>query len=219
MYLSRIALNTDNRSTLLALGSPHILHAAVEGGFRGYKQRNLWRVDWLGGICYLLVLSPNKPDFSRLSAQFGYPGSESRWETRDYEPLLSRLEPGQAWQFRLKANPTRSGSKEWGESGRGKVFSHVTEEQQKQWLLRRSETCGFALKPEDFRVVGTKWHEFPKGHSGEGKVTLRTAVFEGVLSVRDSKQFRQTLVSGIGRAKAYGCGLLTIAHYRGDSSG
>lgn len=219
MYLSRIALNTESRNTLLALGSPHILHAAVEGGSKGHNQRNLWRVDWLGGICYLLVLSPNKPDFSRLFEQCGYPGSEPRWETRDYEPLLSRLKQGQVWQFRLKANPTRSGSKEWDESGRGKVFSHVTEEQQKQWLLRRSETCGFALKPEDFQVVGTKWHEFLKSNSSEGKVTLRTVVFEGVLTVRHLEHFKHALVSGIGRAKAYGCGLLTIAHYRGDSSG
>ena len=68
-------------------------------------------------------------------------------------------------------------------------------------------------------LVGTKWDEFLKSNSSEGKVTLRTVVFEGVLTVRNLEHFKHALVSGIGRAKAYGCGLLTIAHYRGDSSG
>lgn len=43
------------------------------------------------------------------------------------------------------------------------------------------------------------------------QVTLRRTVFQGVLEVTDADVFQQSLVQGIGRGKAYGCGLLTIA--------
>ena len=35
--------------------------------------------------------------------------------------------------------------------------------------------------------------------------------FEGILEISDEEVFKQTLVDGIGREKAYGCGLLTLA--------
>ena len=41
-------------------------------------------------------------------------------------------------------------------------------------------------------------------------VTLRKAIFEGVLRVTDAELFTRTLTEGIGRAKAYGNGLLTL---------
>ena len=42
-------------------------------------------------------------------------------------------------------------------------------------------------------------------------MTLSTALFEGVLRVEDPAVLRTALVSGIGPAKGYGCGLLTLA--------
>lgn len=220
MYLSRIALNAKRRETMQALSSPQLLHGAVEQSFDGDRQRNLWRIDWLNNICYLLVLSTEKADFSHIVNQFGYPDSEWEWETKNYEPLLTRLKPRQVWQFRLCANPVHSSFREKdAESGRGKVFAHVTQEQQRQWLLTRAETCGFLLEEDAFDIINTQWLKFNKGENGGHKVTLRTATFEGVLTISDVEHFTQALQSGIGRAKAYGCGLLTIAHRRGDSNG
>ena len=40
---------------------------------------------------------------------------------------------------------------------------------------------------------------------------MLSVVFEGVLTVTDADAFRNALVNGIGREKAYGMGLLTIA--------
>src|SRR5690606_23959414 len=42
-------------------------------------------------------------------------------------------------------------------------------------------------------------------------VTIRRVQFDGVLAVTDADQFRSTLTQGVGPAKAYGCGLLTLA--------
>jgi CRISPR system Cascade subunit CasE len=215
MYLSRLKLDQKQRETLRALSSPHILHGAVEQSFASRDKRKLWRIDWLNGACYLLVLSEEMPDFSHVVNQFGYPSDDKSWETKDYSYLLSRLQEGEEWHFRLRANPTRSSFKEKDSArGRGKVYAHVTQEQQRKWLLVKADSCGFTLKKDEFDAVHTQWFRFSKGTGGK-EVTLRTATFEGKLTISNLEGFRQTLQSGIGRGKAYGCGLLTLASQRG----
>lgn len=217
VYLSRIALNAKRVETMRAISSPQVLHGAVERGFAENRQRSLWRIDWVGHTCYLLVLSSEKPNFSHIVEQFGYPDSERQWLTKEYAPLLERLQLGQIWQFRLRANPVRSSSdKKDAESGRGKVFAHITPEQQRQWLLKRASACGFILEEHTFDVVDTQWKKFRKGKDRSHEITLRTATFEGILKISDLEKFKKSLLSGVGRAKAYGCGLLTIARCGGD---
>ena len=212
MYLSRIALNPKRRETMQALSMPSLMHGAVEQSFIGARQRNLWRVDWLRENCFLLVLSSEKPDFSNLVKQFGYMANEKQWETRDYKPLLENLQEGDTWNFRLMANPIQSSFKEKNEeSGRGKVHAHVTQDQQRQWLIKKSEKCGFKLKEVNFDVTNIQWKKFLKSRKGAKEVIIKTATFEGLLTITNLELFVASLTTGIGRAKAYGCGLLTIA--------
>ena len=79
MYLSRIELNTQMHDTMRALASPHVMHAAVENCFPdkpGGHDRKLWRTDLLGGLgglggkLYLLLLSPQTPNFEGFAKQF-----------------------------------------------------------------------------------------------------------------------------------------------------
>lgn len=214
MYLSRIELNARLRETMRALASPHILHAAVEQSFPrstdGAKQHILWRVDWMGAACYLLVMSQNKPDFTHIVQQFGWAAADQQWETKDYDPLIKRLQKGQSWQFRLCANPVHSVKQS---EGRGKVLAHVTKTQQKSWLAERAQKHGFLLEDSKFDVVHSEWKKFRKMSGME--VSLRTAVFEGVLTVTDAEAFAYAMVHGMGRAKAYGCGLLTVMRAEG----
>ena len=51
---------------------------------------------------------------------------------------------------------------------------------------------------------------FSKG-DGAKRVSIRTARFRGQLVVANAKALNQSLQQGIGRARAYGCGLLTLA--------
>lgn len=209
MYMSRVALDLGNRNTMQALASPNLFHGAIERGFTGERHRRLWRIDRLGDNCYLLLVSQDKPEMQHIAVQFGFPDRADSSQSKDYAPLLDRLAEGQRWQFRLKANPTHSNAKDADEgASRGRLYAHVTQEQQKQWLLARQKSHGFDLKLEDFDVVHTQWLHFRKG--GSQMVTVRTATFEGVLTVRDAELLRKSLAEGIGRAKAYGCGLLTI---------
>lgn len=220
MYLSRIALNTRRKSTMVALASPQKLHAIVESSFppdadegNNEGSRKLWRIDRLGNALHLLVLSSEKPDFSHIVEQFGWPGSDQKWETKSYVPLLERIEKGQSWQFRLRANPVHSVRQTDIPEGqepakRGKVYSHVTVQQQEKWLYDRAPKYGFVLPEGSFRVVQREVRQFQRQRN---QVTLGIATFEGILEVTDKMLFIKTLTQGMGRAKAYGCGMLTIA--------
>jgi CRISPR system Cascade subunit CasE len=204
MYLSRVEVNKQRIETKRALMNLQIMHAAVKSCFPQMGERTLWRLDALGHALYVLVVSPIKPDFTSFIQQFGWPASEQMGESRDYEQLLNRIESGSRWGFRLVANPVHM--------VKGKIYAHVTVAQQRKWLTDRAERNGFILRDTAFDVVQREKIQFSKGDSPDRhKVTISQATFEGALEVSDVELFKRALVNGIGRAKAYGCGLLTIA--------
>ncbi len=207
MILSRVELNPVNRATLRLLSSPHCIHGAVESCFPGERKRRLWRIDPLNGKWYLLILSDEEGDFSKMAFQYGFPGEEGSVVSKPYDPFLDRLNEGMKLRFRLKANPVRSDFKQ-AKGGRGKVRA-LTVEQQGEWLISRAEKLGFSINPEEFEVIHSEWQHFAKNR--KHKVSMKTATFEGVLTVVDGEAFRKTLVDGVGRAKAYGCGLMTVS--------
>lgn len=202
MYLTRVVLDARQRSVWRLLASPSRIHGLVESAFPGARRRNLWRVDNLNGGPCLLILSEERPELTAAAEKT--PGGLLTWETRDYTPLLERIRSGGLWQFRLTANPTVSTTRP-GE--RGKVKACPSVPAQEQWLLARAEGHGFSLAEDAFRVTESSWHQFSKE---SGKVVLRGVSFEGLLTVSDAARFREALVSGIGRGKAYGMGLLTV---------
>ena len=208
MYLSRIELDLVNYKTRRALSSPQVLHAAVENCFpdKEEKDRKLWRLDRLQGKVFLLLLSPEKPDFSLFSKQFCSTGVVG--ETKDYKPLLSSIRNDDSLRFRLRANPVHSILTDKGE--RGKVYAHVTTSQKRDWLIEKAHTCGFELNKDLFDVVETDRLRFWRDRK-ERPVEIEAVVFEGILKVLDTDMFIKTLSQGLGRAKAYGCGLITIA--------
>jgi CRISPR system Cascade subunit CasE len=121
------------------------------------------------------------------------------------------LEPGQQWAFRLTANPVRNGRSPKHHDSRR--FGHVTVSQQRDWLLRRAKDAGFevalgSLGEPDLVVHGRTTRQFRRNGS---TVTLRIASYDGRLQITDADALRKALTSGIGHAKAYGCGLLTLA--------
>ena len=65
-----------------------------------------------------------------------------------------------------------------------------------------------AGKEPDVAVNGRRTWRFTR----QGQTfTLATATYEGRLEVTDPLMLRQALTHGIGPAKGYGCGLLTLA--------
>ena len=219
--LSRIFINPQTRRGRKLLSNRQAMHAAVMAAFppdalETTDQRALWRLDKAQHRYTLYVLSPLPPDFTHLVEQAGWIGQS--WDSTEYDKFLGQLKTGQQWAFRLAANPVKAIRKA---GKRGKVVPHVTPQQQVDWLVQRSESLGFQLLPTlgfedqpDATVTEGQDHHFGRNdrdrRGKRNRVSLRIVQFDGHLEITDAERFRHTLVSGIGRAKAYGCGLLTL---------
>jgi CRISPR system Cascade subunit CasE len=213
VYLTRFEINRARRDTRRMLSSLQTMHAAVLASFPSSdasEGRVLWRTDTSDTALWLYITSPTKPDLTHLAEQIGWP-SRLTWQTGDYAPLLDNLIAGQRWGFRLTANPVHSG-KATAEASKTQRFGHVTVAQQRQWLIDRAERFGFVIAETtagdtDLIIRNRAVHRFQREGS---TVTLSTATYDGNLQVTDPEALRGALTGGIGRAKAYGCGLMTL---------
>jgi CRISPR system Cascade subunit CasE len=190
---------------------------------------------------HLYIVSPDRPDLTHLVEQAGWPAVATPqtpgWETRPYGTFLSRLASGERWAFRLTANPVHTIRRT--DSEPRKVTAHLTPVHQMNWLLQRQERCGFRIleKPEEKRLLpgGTTYKEKEAHHGDRYELSVRdqrnmafdktrntrtrnskpvtvvAVTFDGRLEITDPDALRRTLTQGIGRAKAYGCGLITLA--------
>ncbi|QXJ24233.1 type I-E CRISPR-associated protein Cas6/Cse3/CasE [Actinomadura graeca] len=227
MYLTRFRINTGRVGARKLLASPQTMHAAVMTSFAeppapgGNGPRVLWRLDADGNSAtHLCIVSPLRPDLTHLVEQAGWP-TTARWDTFDYTPFLQRLTPGDTWSFRLTANPVHSIRRNPGEPT--KVTAHIGPAHQLGWLLKQQEKGGFRVseKPpgkqlipghdtHDLLIHGRRQLRFAK-KGNKDQVTVVAVTFDGRLHVTDPGAFRATLTRGLGRAKAYGCGLMTLA--------
>ena len=209
MYLSSIKLNKQSRDTMKALASPAILHSAVEEAFPGSREgkRRLWRIDYLRGSRYLLILSEDLPKLEKLAEKYGYP---NEFITKSYNKFLDNIKDGETYRFRITANPTYSKSS-GDPKNRGVVHAHKTEPKQRDWLKNKGDVCGFELNNENFGITEAYMRKFRKRKDGKSQyVTLMTVTYEGTLKVINSELLKKSLCTGIGREKAYGMGLLTL---------
>jgi CRISPR system Cascade subunit CasE len=213
VFLTRFEINPARRGARALLASPQRIHAAVLAAFPdGHSTptgqgRVLWRIDDSTHDVLLYIVSPEMPDLTHLAETVGRP--LHGWQTRDYSPLLGKLTGGDRWAFRLHANPVHNARRTEG-AARTQRFAHVTVAQQTAWLLRQAQRHGFSVPgtEPDMIVRSRRTVKFARG---ERTVTLSTAVFEGQLRIEDPELFRAALTGGIGPAKGYGCGLLTLA--------
>lgn len=226
MYLGRCELNSNRRGAKKLLGSPQAMHAAILSCFPKSRVteagRILWRVDRTDAGVFVYITAGLAPDWTSLEEQAGWPDSPTN-TVRSYQPFLDSLDEGQRFAFRLTANPTHSART--NPDGRLKRLGHVTVGHQESWLLEKSARNGFEIPtftvpcdsqavPEPaFQVTRRQVLSFSRrDHEGKlGRVTLTQAEYEGLLVVTNRDQIVHALTSGIGPAKGYGCGLLTLA--------
>ncbi len=81
--------------------------------------------------------------------------------------------------------------------------------QAKNWLLKRAEQNGFSLQPDAFITSGYHKQKFYKKRNSS-PISLSTIDYEGQLTITDTNLFQDLLSKGIGKAKAFGCGLMLV---------
>ncbi len=197
--------------------------------FRADAEENQNRV-----IVY--IQSTIEPDWSFLDGLRDYllaAAHRSNSACKDISGSYESLQDGQVLSFRLRANPTKRIAKVSEEDAelKGKRVGLLREEEQLGWLIRKGlerekgKVGGFEILMKEVEDRDGEMMRVPrvdirlegkqKGRKQEEKHSCKTthlAVrFDGLLRVTDAEAFRETLVRGIGSAKAFGFGLLSIA--------
>lgn len=230
MFLMRAFLNPESAAVRDDAANPEELHKTVMRAFadlQGPHARKehsiLHRLDRdQGGRLVLLVQSALRPAPSRwpmgyvadvgtdIDLAFSQPENPA---IRDLTKERASIKAGRRFLFRLRANTTKRLSAKSPNVIAEQVGKRVPlhgDDARRQWLVRHAATAGFDVDLGSVRIT-----EIPPAEGRAGKhVTVAGAVFEGVLVVGDEEKFRLALKEGIGPAKAYGFGLLSIVAAR-----
>jgi len=210
MYLSLLKLNPAPRKTRDMLVNRYTLHQSVYRAFpdgtAGGPGRVLYRLDHdrRTGLVSLLVQSEKRPEWLRADYLNECLAGEA--QTKPYAP---EVKEGQRFYFLLRANP--SVKKQTEGKRNGYRLGLLREQDQLEWLRQKAATNGFSV---------LSCRAIPEGiiHSesgGKDRILRHYAVrFEGKLEVVDAVRFDAALNDGIGSAKGFGFGLLSIAPLR-----
>ncbi|NOZ94402.1 MAG: type I-E CRISPR-associated protein Cas6/Cse3/CasE [Acidobacteria bacterium] len=143
-------------------------------------------------------------------------------ETKPYEPGFA---VGQRLAFSLRANPVVRRRRQDGRQRRDDVvmdakrrfkeehpdeavpMAHIIQEAGAAWLRSRAHGLGFAVDSRMVRCDGYRQHRLTRRGS---PVRFSTVDMEGLLAVTDPERFVETLFTGVGPSKAFGCGLLLV---------
>lgn len=200
MFLTQLRLDPRSAQARRDLGDAYEMHRTLTRVFASERDtppsRFLWRAEptsaWSDPV--VLVQSSVPGNWTVLSELSGYLKHEAVSKVfLDNPPQV-----GNRYRFRLYANPTVLRDK--------KRIALVGEEEQLAWLQRQGVRSGFEL--EAALVMGS---EMLRSRKTDAHISLLKVYFEGRLKVSDSSLLLQALQAGIGRGKAFGCGLLSLA--------
>jgi CRISPR system Cascade subunit CasA len=78
-----------------------------------------------------------------------------------------------------------------------------------KWLEDRGQKLGFDFDPKKVRVFGYQQHRI-KRRNLKSYIQFSSLDYNGILTVTNSDRLCKILKSGIGRSKAFGCGLMLV---------
>ncbi|GAA5531162.1 type I-E CRISPR-associated protein Cas6/Cse3/CasE [Herpetosiphon gulosus] len=232
VYLSRIILNATERDVQTRLSNCHALHTLALRGFPQLPAGTDHARAFFGVLfrlesvladqqqVRLLVQSTTLPDWSRIPSGWlgSAPDERGNPAVRTIDQEYGNLDQVTDYFFRLRANPTkRISARNLDESERWqkKQVDLRTDHDRMEWLMRQANNHGFRIQPTPNQPTIPAVQILPQptshGRDQEHRLTFGAATFEGILRITDLARFRQALEHGIGKGKAYGFGLLSIA--------
>jgi CRISPR system Cascade subunit CasE len=236
LYLSRLRLDPRNRVAAINLNRPYELHRTLLRAFpsadQGGPGRVLFRTEPMIRTrptdAIVLVQSDKEPSWTQTDQKL----TDLLAEPPGTRIFADTFEIGTVLRFRLRANPTvrRCRLSDGTRDERRNRPRHglYREEDQVAWLVRQGKVHGFDLMASD----ATEWFDTEAPCAlydvlvrDEGTILTRkqtetgvsrhhSVLFEGRLRVTDTSAFSEALRSGIGPAKAFGFGLLSVAPVR-----
>lgn len=199
MYLSKIMIKGA------ACRNPYEIHRILWNLFPSDAdaQRDyLFRVERMGQQqAEILLQSQRKPECATRDA--------SLLATREYVP---RLRSGQRLRFMIIGNPVKTIQDESGRLNRqGEVkkcrVPLIRDEEWRQWLERKLAGCA-----ELETLIAEKRLPMNFRKAKERRVgKIQPVRFQGVLKVENEAALMDLIENGIGPAKGFGCGMLSLA--------
>ena len=195
MYLTRLTIN-PGRIAQGWLGNSYRIHQRLKMACP-CDARLLFRVEDGESITHILVQTHELPDWAAAFNEFpvliGLP------EIKPFDP---QIDAGQIFAFRLMANPTvkRDGSR----------IGLVKEAEQQAWLIRHLAEGGaepLRIQAQPYRIQRSSKSE----EKDPGRQVHLVVQFDGLLVCRDPQKLKSALSAGLGPAKGYGCGMLSLA--------
>jgi len=108
-----------------------------------------------------------------------------------------------AYQFKVIVNPTRR------DSASRKLVPVKGREAITDWFIERAQNSwGFGVMRSKLQINNIEVLSFKS--KSQQKITMARAHVQGVLTVSSRKKFIESFRQGIGRGRAFGCGLLQI---------
>lgn len=209
MYLSRLTLNPRNKAVRREVTSPYELHRTLMRAIDHApdEERLLFRIEperGLGGPKVLVQTRLVEPQWAPLLANTYLLRADG--PTR-FQPTL---DAGVKMRFRLTSNPVKKVE--------GKriplLHSHHDNPSMKtywDWLQRQSERHGFRVLDAHDAPFRTGRRENDTKRYSKTKIPHFGVRFDGVLEVVDPVALSRAIEHGIGPAKAFGFGLLSVA--------
>lgn len=174
----------------------------------------VFRVDHDGGLLTVTAYAPRRPG----------PRQARIWDVVA-KPFAPRLYPGERIRFSLRANPVR----QQGNSRVDAVYDAFARERTeakasgnspperlqvahavgREWLARRAPRLGLRLDGDT--VAATAYETARVIRPGGKPFTLSILDLTGEAEVTDPQALTRGLPAGIGKGKAYGCGMMLIA--------
>lgn len=221
MFLSRIHLDLRCREARRDLANPYQLHSTLCRAFSPPERKCppgefLWRLEPetdASGAPRIIVQSRSVPDWNGMGLKGWLMQADPAIDLND-KLHTDGFFQGQRFRFRLRANPcvTRN----------GKRLGLLQVADQEAWLERKGLQHGFAIPRQvsfdlseqtttriDVRITQDQMLR-DKQHS-DNSIRIFSVLYDGVLSITERSQFKNTLRTGIGHGKVMGLGLLSIA--------
>jgi CRISPR system Cascade subunit CasE len=219
MFLSRLILNPRSNVARGLVSDCARLHTALLTALPALPDENARQrhgvlhrleIDERTGALVLLAQSLVEPDWSSWSKEAFAPVEHAA----ECRPLELSLRAGMTLQFRLMANVTRRIDTKSGPDGarrHGRRVPLRDLDAAMAWLHRKAPEAGFEVVQEDGRPLCEARHEPATTGTRQGKrLTFEGVRFDGLLRVTDAERLHAAVVAGIGPAKAYGFGLLSL---------
>ena len=202
--LTLLTLNPASRRCRHDMADPHAMHRTLMALYPHTPEAAarhhlgvLWRAE-PGDPPTLLLQSHTAPDVGAL------PDGYATAQIRDLSAHLRALAAGQIVRYRLTANPART-----LRAGGTNHQKTVPAAEIGDWWQRRAQSIG--LNPVDTPTAIAQPTR-PINRGGH-LIPIRATRIDGAAEIGDADALRAAIRGGVGRAKAWGCGLLTVVRH------